>query len=58
MITSSSLLRTLDLPDISQIGVIVKDMDLAVDYYEKTIGIGPFVRSDRDLGDGSWHLDH
>ncbi|MBW2146153.1 MAG: VOC family protein [Deltaproteobacteria bacterium] len=46
---ASQISKALDLPDVSQIGLIVRDMDRAVEYYEKIIGLGPFVRSDRDI---------
>jgi len=34
----------LHLPDISQVGMVVKDMDKTIEYYEKVLGLGPFVR--------------
>jgi len=49
MTPESSIKKMLDLPEVSQIGTIVKDMDRAVEYYEKVIGLGPFIRSDRDI---------
>jgi catechol 2,3-dioxygenase-like lactoylglutathione lyase family enzyme len=36
--------KKLNLPDISQIGTVVRDMDKAIEYYEKVLGLGPFVR--------------
>jgi methylmalonyl-CoA/ethylmalonyl-CoA epimerase len=33
----------LGLPPVSQIGVVVRDMNRAVDYYSSTFGIGPFT---------------
>ena len=36
--------QTLDLPDVSQIGLVVKNLDKTIDYYEKVLGLGPFVR--------------
>jgi len=44
---SSQPIRGLDLPDVSQIGVILVDMDRAVEYYQKTIGLGPFIHAGR-----------
>jgi methylmalonyl-CoA/ethylmalonyl-CoA epimerase len=35
--------KNLDLPNLSQIGVVVRDLDAAINYYE-ALGIGPFVR--------------
>lgn len=32
----------LSLPDVSQVGVVVKDLDKAVNYYASVFGIGPF----------------
>lgn len=33
----------LELPPVSQIGVVVRDMDKAVEYYSSIFGIGPFT---------------
>lgn len=49
MTPSSNLIQKLDLPNLSQIGFVVKDIDRAIEYYEKTVGLGPFIRSDRDI---------
>ncbi len=35
--------QKLNLPDISQVGIVVKDMDKTIEYYEKVLGLGPFV---------------
>lgn len=35
--------KKLQLPPLSQVGVVVKDVDKAIDYYSKTFGIGPFT---------------
>ncbi len=32
----------LSLPDVCQVGVVVKDLDKAVNYYTSVFGIGPF----------------
>lgn len=34
----------LRLPDVSQIGVVVRDLDKTIEYYEKVLSLGPFVR--------------
>ncbi len=34
----------LNLPGVSQIGIVVRDMDKAIEYYDKMLGLGPFVR--------------
>lgn len=44
-----NLIRTLDLPELSQIGIIVHDRQQAVDYYEKVLGFGPFTLSGQDF---------
>ena len=31
---------------MSQIGIVIKDMDKTIEYYEKVLGLGPFVRPD------------
>jgi len=33
----------LNLPDVSQIGMVVRDMKKTIQYWEKTLGLGPFV---------------
>jgi methylmalonyl-CoA/ethylmalonyl-CoA epimerase len=37
------LIKVMKLPPVSQIGVVVKDMDKAVEYYSSVFGIGPFT---------------
>lgn len=37
-------IKTLDLPNACQVGIVVRDIDKAIAYYEKVWGIGPFVR--------------
>ena len=34
----------LGLPDVSQIGVVVRDLNKTIEYYENVLGLGPFVR--------------
>jgi len=46
MAVNSVLKETLKLPDVSQIGIVVKDLSEAINYYEKTIGLGPFIIPD------------
>lgn len=36
--------QKLGLPDISQIGIVVRDLDETIEYYERVLGLGPFVR--------------
>lgn len=36
--------KGLGLPALSQICIVVRDLDKAVDYYENVLGLGPFVR--------------
>ena len=35
--------QKLNLPDLSQIGMVVNDMDKTIQYFTKTLGLGPFV---------------
>ncbi len=46
---STGIRETLDLPELSQIGIVVKDLEQAVAYYENTLGFGPFLRSGVDF---------
>jgi len=43
MIGSNEMTIKLGLPPVSQIGVVVKDMDAAVGYYSSVFGLGPFT---------------
>lgn len=40
----SDSLKGLGLPALSQICIVVRDLDKAVEYYEDVLGLGPFVR--------------
>jgi catechol 2,3-dioxygenase-like lactoylglutathione lyase family enzyme len=46
MNSKQQLIKKLELPPMSQIGIVVKDMDKTIEYYEKVLGLGPFVRPD------------
>jgi len=46
-ITQKPFEGKLKLPDVGQIGVVVKDLDKAVDYYSSMFGIGPFKYIER-----------
>ncbi len=37
------------LPPVEQIGIVVKDMDQAIDYYSSTFGWGPFHVMDLEM---------
>jgi methylmalonyl-CoA/ethylmalonyl-CoA epimerase len=37
-------MQSLDLPNLSQVGIIVRDLDKAIAYYEKVWGVGSFIR--------------
>lgn len=43
---NQQLIKKLELPSMSQIGIVVKDMGKTIEYYEKVLGLGPFVRPD------------
>ena len=34
--------QQLELPEVTQIGVVVKDLDRAIAFYQSTFGLGPF----------------
>lgn len=46
MNVNQQLIKKLELPPMSQIGIVVKDMDKTIEFYEKVLGLGPFVRPD------------
>lgn len=43
METDHEMRERLRLPDVSQIGVVVRDLDKTIEYYEKVLSLGPFV---------------
>ena len=45
-IINQEQVKKLELPPMSQIGIVVKDMDKTIEYYEKVLGLGPFIRPD------------
>lgn len=53
--SSEQIKETLDLPSVSQVGIIVRDMDKAISYYEKVWGVGPFVRPEIVITDKLYH---
>lgn len=44
MVNIEEVRKTIDLPAVSQVGVVVRDMDLAVEQYSRLFGLGPFTR--------------
>jgi methylmalonyl-CoA/ethylmalonyl-CoA epimerase len=40
--TADDVKRQLQLPEVGQIGVVVRDLDRAVAFYQSTFGVGPF----------------
>ena len=49
MTPSSPPARTLELPEVGQIAIVVADLEKAIEYYERTIGLGPFRRVEKDF---------
>lgn len=43
MNSADKLKAQLELPSVSHIGVVVRDMDKAVEYYSSIFGLGPFT---------------
>ena len=43
---NQKLIKKLELPTVSQIGIVVKDMDKTIEFYENVLGLGPFVKPD------------
>ncbi len=46
---SEDKINSISLPPVEQIGIIVKDIDKTVEYYEKVFGWGPFNISEVSL---------
>jgi methylmalonyl-CoA/ethylmalonyl-CoA epimerase len=40
--TADDVKQQLQLPEVGQIGVVVRDLDRAVAFYQSTFGVGPF----------------
>ena len=45
-----------NLPPVTQIGVVVRDLDQAMGYYSKTLGLGPFNPVFELAPDKSWYM--
>jgi len=43
----------MELPPVTQIGILVKDAAKTMDYYSSTFGIGPFRSYDVDIPEGA-----
>ena len=46
----------INLPPVSQIGVVVKELDPAMEYYTNTLGLGNFDRIIDVLPDNNWYM--
>ena len=56
--TETDKLRTkLDLPPVNQIGVVVRDMDKAIEYYSSIFGIGPFSVVYELVPEKHWYME-
>jgi len=44
MIAKDQIINKLGLPTIIQIGMVVRDLEKAIHYYESVLGLGPFVK--------------
>jgi hypothetical protein len=40
--TAEKLKQQLELPEVSQVGVVVEDLDRAASFLESSFGLGPF----------------
>lgn len=47
--------KGLKMPRVGQIGIVVRDMDRAIDYYENVLGLGPWAVFE---GEPAWCVDH
>jgi methylmalonyl-CoA/ethylmalonyl-CoA epimerase len=46
----------MNLPPVTQIGVVVKDLDVAMGYYSKFFGLGPFNPVFEFVPDKNWYM--
>lgn len=51
----SNIPANIKLPPVSQIGVVVKDLDAAMVYYADTLGVGSFNRVIEVVPDRNWY---
>jgi 4-hydroxyphenylpyruvate dioxygenase-like putative hemolysin len=56
METREEITTKLDLPAATQIGVIVGDMEKAIEFYSKAFGIGPFAPITDLKPDRGWYM--
>ncbi len=56
MINPYSVTSMMELPPVTQIGVIVRNMEQAVEYYSRTFGLGPFTPVTELAPDKSWYM--
>lgn len=56
MISPEALTINMELPPVTQIGVVVKDLDKSMELYSKTFGIGPFDRVFEVVPDKNWYM--
>jgi 4-hydroxyphenylpyruvate dioxygenase-like putative hemolysin len=56
MESKGAFTEELGLPPATQIGVIVKDMEKAIEYYSKAFGIGPFTPITDLKPDKGWYM--
>ncbi len=52
---NKELAQKLNLPAMSQIGIVVKSIDQTVKYYENVLGLGPFVEPEINYSDKQYH---
>ena len=41
---NQQIIKKLGLPDVSQIGIVVRDLEKTIKYYKEVLGLGPFVK--------------
>jgi len=46
----------MNLPPVTQIGVVVRDLDQAMAYYSNTLGLGPFIPVFELAPEKSWYM--
>jgi methylmalonyl-CoA/ethylmalonyl-CoA epimerase len=55
MEVNQKIVQKLNLPDMSQIGIVVKDVNRTIEHYEKVLGLGPFVVPEITYFDTHYH---
>ena len=55
MNVNEGLIEKLGLPDLSQMGIVVRDLDATIEFYKNVLGLGPFVKPEVNYLERTYH---